>query len=194
MSKTIKIPTSMNPFVVIVNGVKHEYPAGETVEVPDHIAEIIGQYEKGNFPQPVAPTNAIKLVSPGGKVFAVTVDDNGKLTVSRSLAKGEVFKFNIGGNVYTAKAGMTWAEWVESEYAPTYTCNGCVAEYRQYEMDGRRIGYMDGCDCDEFGRNMVVTVFKYDSQEARDELDTTRGTYPTADDLIDPDAPYGFDG
>ena len=42
MSKTIKIPECMSPsFVVVVNGVKYAYPAGETVEVPDHVAKVI---------------------------------------------------------------------------------------------------------------------------------------------------------
>lgn len=44
MSKTIKIPTSADPFVVIVNNEKYSYPAGETVEVTDHVAEVIENY------------------------------------------------------------------------------------------------------------------------------------------------------
>lgn len=31
MSKVVTIPKDRNPFVVIVNGVKYSYPAGQTV-------------------------------------------------------------------------------------------------------------------------------------------------------------------
>jgi hypothetical protein len=39
--KTVAIPTCRNPFVVIVNHKKYTYTAGETVEVPDEVAEVI---------------------------------------------------------------------------------------------------------------------------------------------------------
>lgn len=125
MSKTIKIPASMNPFVVIVNGVKHEYPAGETVEVPDHIAEIIEQYEKGNFPQPVAPTNAIKLLSPNGTQFLLTVSDEGEFSVEPFAPEGMIAFYCISA-WRLAPEGMTWKEWLESDYNTVkYRCETC---------------------------------------------------------------------
>ncbi|MBR2311329.1 MAG: hypothetical protein IKA47_12500 [Oscillospiraceae bacterium] len=140
MSKTIKIPTSMNPFVVIVNGVKHEYPAGETVEVPDHIAEIIEQYEKGNFPQPAAATNAIKLVSPGGKVFVLSVSDEGELSAEPFVPEGMI-AFYYNGTVCFAKEGMTWNEWIGSDYDITrYPCEECGGIHSN-------IGVLDGTVC-----------------------------------------------
>lgn len=39
--KAIQIPKSSNPFVVIINNAVHSYAAGETVEVPDEVAEAI---------------------------------------------------------------------------------------------------------------------------------------------------------
>lgn len=39
--KTVTIPTSMSPFVVTINNHTYSYPAGETVEVPDEVAEAI---------------------------------------------------------------------------------------------------------------------------------------------------------
>lgn len=39
--KTITIPTCRDPFVVIVNHKEYSYKAGETVEVPDEVAEVI---------------------------------------------------------------------------------------------------------------------------------------------------------
>jgi hypothetical protein len=51
MSKVVTIPKDRNPFVVIVNGVKHEYPAGVTTEVPDEVADVIEKYV-GAKPKP----------------------------------------------------------------------------------------------------------------------------------------------
>lgn len=56
--KKVTIPTCANPFVVIVNGIKYTYPAGETVEVPDDVAEVIEQHEETHNnpkPEPVVP-------------------------------------------------------------------------------------------------------------------------------------------
>lgn len=54
--KKVTIPTCANPFVVIVNGIKYTYPAGETVEVPDDVAEVIEQHEEAKpEPAPVLP-------------------------------------------------------------------------------------------------------------------------------------------
>ena len=50
MSRTVKIPECANPFEVIVNSVKHCYPAGETVEVPDEVADIIESHNKKHEP------------------------------------------------------------------------------------------------------------------------------------------------
>ena len=54
MSKTIKIPAYKNPFIVIINNKVYQYSAGETIEVPDEVADVISQYEsylKSNTPQ-----------------------------------------------------------------------------------------------------------------------------------------------
>lgn len=41
MSKTITIPTNCNPYIVVINNHVYTYKAGETVEVPDEVAEAI---------------------------------------------------------------------------------------------------------------------------------------------------------
>ena len=51
MSKVVTIPKDRDPFVVIVNGVKYSYPAGESVSVPDAVADVIERYE-GAKPKP----------------------------------------------------------------------------------------------------------------------------------------------
>jgi hypothetical protein len=49
--KKVMIPTSMDPFVVEVNGWKYEYPAGTEQEVPEEVAAVIENIE-GNTPKP----------------------------------------------------------------------------------------------------------------------------------------------
>ena len=39
--KTIQIPTTSNPFIVNINNNAYQYRAGETIEVPDEVAEAI---------------------------------------------------------------------------------------------------------------------------------------------------------
>lgn len=56
MSKNVKIPDSMSPFVVYVNGKKYIYPAGETVEVPDEVAVVIEQHNAYHEKKPDEPT------------------------------------------------------------------------------------------------------------------------------------------
>lgn len=41
MSKTITIPTNCNPYIVVINNHVYTYKAGETIEVPDEVAEAI---------------------------------------------------------------------------------------------------------------------------------------------------------
>ena len=41
MSKTISIPTHNNPFTVIINNKAYTYRGGETIEVPDEVADAI---------------------------------------------------------------------------------------------------------------------------------------------------------
>ena len=39
--KTITIPTYNNPFIVVINNKVYQYKGGETIEVPDEVAEAI---------------------------------------------------------------------------------------------------------------------------------------------------------
>ena len=41
MSKTITIPTNCNPYIVVINNHVYAYRAGDSVEVPDEVAEVI---------------------------------------------------------------------------------------------------------------------------------------------------------
>lgn len=44
MAKIVTIPACRNPYVVIVNNKEYIYTGGETVEVPDEVAEVIEQH------------------------------------------------------------------------------------------------------------------------------------------------------
>ena len=195
MSKLVKIPTSMSPFVVIVNGKEHKYPAGETVEVPDNIAAIIEQYEKGSFPKSQATATVIKMISPGGKCFAVTVSDTGEL-VSTKVSR-DVISFSIEGSPQNALEGMTWGEWAVSEYAPVAVCPVCGKEYSKYKIDGDgNVDEMATVHEQELGcvLEAVVSVAEYETREAAENKDIDHCALVKASDVIDPNKIYGWDG
>ena len=50
MSELITIPNCQSPFIVMVNGKRYTYPAGETVEVPDHVAHVIRNHHHEFLP------------------------------------------------------------------------------------------------------------------------------------------------
>lgn len=52
MSKTVSIPTCMDPFIVMVNGVKYSFPAGQTVDVPDEVALVIERHHASHKKKP----------------------------------------------------------------------------------------------------------------------------------------------
>lgn len=180
MSKVVTIPTSMSPFVVTINGVPQSYPAGATMEVPDNVAAIIEQYEKGNFPQPALPATEINMVSPGGCVFKVAVGDDGELVTT-----GELFNFNIGKKTYTARRGMTWAKWIRSEYAPVRACVHCGSEHPEIDYGGGGVGYYDGCPDAEY--ELIENLYAFETEE---DLEDWNGVAVGADELIDPNKIY----
>ena len=63
--------------------------------------------------------------------------------VSGGVAKKEI-TFTIGGDTYTAEEGMTWAEWVESDYNQNNTLTFTVYEEDAPTDDGTAVGYKDG--------------------------------------------------
>lgn len=113
--KKVTIPTCANPFVVMVNGIKYTYPAGETVEVPDDVAAVIEQHDEAHNnpePAPVVPPftpapseggnsggSGLPIVEittiPSEEGAALTAEENAKL----SAAIGKPVIINIM-NVY----------------------------------------------------------------------------------------------
>ena len=118
MSKFVKIPSYKNPYEVIINGVKYQYPAGETCLVPDGVAMVIKNAEN-NAPKYAKETvrrpDIVETVSgdvikvsdsaeaplQGMKVFGKTIQ-NGTPTPDAPVALESV---GADGNVTVKVAG-----------------------------------------------------------------------------------------
>ena len=69
MSKTITIPKNNNPFIVNINNREYIYRGGETVEVPDEVAEVIEAHTEAQptaKPQHAEVQQASDLSATGG--------------------------------------------------------------------------------------------------------------------------------
>lgn len=78
MARTITIPTCASPFYVIVNGVEYSYEAGDTVSVPDEVAEVI-EHHVNSVPKedPLAGVSLFKQLASGSIVEVNTEDLEG---------------------------------------------------------------------------------------------------------------------
>ena len=87
MSKTISIPTHNNPFTVIINNREYTYRGGETIEVPDEVAEAIEDALE-LVPKPKRYLSKFaQLVS--GTLTEITAKDWGEIT---SIANHTFYK------------------------------------------------------------------------------------------------------
>lgn len=94
--RKVKVPDFMQPFEVIVNGVKHEFPAGETVTVEDYIADII---ERSVPPKAEAKVERVMWEDIGNRPFGEEVvlgdtlywDGNTEGLESVDLGDGRLF-------------------------------------------------------------------------------------------------------
>lgn len=73
MSKTITIPTNYNPYIVVINNHVYAYRAGETIEVPDEVAEAIEDALE-LVPKPKRYLNRLAQLA-SRTIEAVTEDD-----------------------------------------------------------------------------------------------------------------------
>lgn len=106
MSKYIKIPNHQNPCEIIINGVKYQYPAGETCLVPDEVAMVIEnvennapKYAKENVRRPdivetvsgevITVSDSAEAHLQGLKVFGKTIQ-NGTPTPDAPVAMESV--------------------------------------------------------------------------------------------------------
>lgn len=77
--KTITIPTWRSPYIVILNGAKYVYAAGEQVEVPDGVAAIIEAdikaHEAAQAPEQKPEAKCVKTVN------GIAPDESGNVQV-----------------------------------------------------------------------------------------------------------------
>lgn len=70
MSKSIKIPSNMNPWVCIINGVVYSYEAGKTTTVPDDVADLIEAINALDpVPAPAAPKGSVWTLTDNGAAW-----------------------------------------------------------------------------------------------------------------------------
>ena len=127
--KKVTIPTCANPFVVMVNGMKYTYPAGETVEVPDDVAAVIEQHDEAhNNP---APDPAIPPYSSGAKSWndltdkpfgdeTVTIEWDGDSTGKVTVLDGQLVKVSDLTPEPTELIGGTIAEYLGGGHSREY--------------------------------------------------------------------------
>ena len=134
--KTIQIPTNCNPYIVVINNHVYVYKAGQTVEVPDEVAEAIGDALE-LVPKP-AFVSANKLSQLASRtIVEVTADDLAGVTeIPRYLFEGcsQLKRVEIPSNItsigYYAFVNCTSLERVVlmSKTPPTIQAgifNGC---------------------------------------------------------------------
>lgn len=89
--KTIQIPMNSNPFTVIINNSVYHYKAGETIEVPDEVAEVIAFHEEVNqeqskaFHRSMAESSLLVLEFPGIAKSDLVVKEGVKLSFDAKL-------------------------------------------------------------------------------------------------------------
>jgi hypothetical protein len=71
--KTITIPTNCNPYIVVINNHVYVYKAGETVEVPDEVAEAIEDALELE-PKPQRPLGKLAQLA-NGTILEITAND-----------------------------------------------------------------------------------------------------------------------
>ena len=76
--KTIQIPMNSNPFTVVINNKEYRYTAGQTIEVPDEVAEVI-ENALELVPKPKNPMSKFKSLV-YKSITEVTEDDLDGLT------------------------------------------------------------------------------------------------------------------
>jgi len=95
MSKTITIPSDKgNPVVVVINGESYKYTAGETVTVPDKVAELLEANAHNVIYGRAAAAPLGGDLYDGGNGAPVKVAPNGRMFVDSADALRGVYVEN----------------------------------------------------------------------------------------------------
>lgn len=137
-------------------------------------------------PLPEDGVTELSVTSPGGQCFTVTVSDQGTLEIT---PKPKQISFELNYESHTAEAGMTWGEWMESEYAPTFVCPQCNQEKPVYAVWFDMIFQHQVCqDCENGAPQFYIATYE-NREEAYYRLN---GMEVSTMDIIDPNRIYGL--
>lgn len=113
--RKVKIPTSMNPFVVHVNGEKYVYPAGTEQEVTDAVANVIDAYIKKENQQP----------DPTESPFSTSWNDLKDKPFGETTVKGDTLTWD-GNTEGLVNQLDRWYKVSDSIVSMDYLANGCT--------------------------------------------------------------------
>ena len=93
-------------------------------------------------------------VTESGDTFKVTITEGEEKKVYEIASNGEVtkgsavetFEFTIDGDTYLAEEGMTWEEWIFSDYNTRWDNTKYISSFNYLLVDGDDV-YLLGCDC-----------------------------------------------
>ena len=120
MSKTITIPTNCNPYIVVINNHVYTYKAGETLEVPDEVAEAIEDAIE-LVPKPKRYLSKFARFVEGSLEELTEEDFEGITTISHSAFYNcnSLRKVSIPNSITTiGKYAFDWCQMLECVWLP----------------------------------------------------------------------------
>lgn len=92
MAKIVTIPTCRNPFEVTVNNKTYTYTAGETVEVPDEVAEVIESHIDAGHTETESSSNEGGAMKAWKKLIDVELTEAINTVTTNMDANGKAFE------------------------------------------------------------------------------------------------------
>ena len=120
MSKTITIPTNCNPYIVVINNHVYAYRAGDTIEVPDDVAEAIEDALE-LVPKPKRYLSKIAQIADGSLKEVTEEDLEGISTIYNCAfySKINLTKVTIPNHITkVGKSAFEWCSALASVYLP----------------------------------------------------------------------------
>jgi hypothetical protein len=118
--KTVKIPTYNSPFIVIINNKAYRYTAGDTVEVPDEVAEAIEDALELE-PKPKINLSKIAQIADGvlQEITANDLDGVSKITNLAFYSCKSITKVSIPNSITKIReSAFNWCRNLKSVYLP----------------------------------------------------------------------------
>lgn len=122
MSQTVTIPSCMNPFEVTINNHTYSFKSGESVELPDEVAEVINHHVD-SVPKPLEKEEEV----PGGSSSGGGENKLAKV-VDKSI-EGEITAADLQGATQIGDYAFAWCKKITSITIPD-----SVTSISQYAM------------------------------------------------------------